>query len=181
WELESGDLLRTFEGHTDSVTSVALSTHGCRAVSGSNDAMLKVWDLESGELLRTLQGHTARVSSVGLSGDGQRALSAADDGTLRLWDVESGKPLRTFAAHTSALTSVAFSGDGRWALSIAYDRTLKLWDLETRPSVTPTPVDACLVSFSGDADMTAVAVDASARYAIAVDALGRIHAFEIRL
>jgi GTPase SAR1 family protein len=46
WDLESGRELRTLEGHTEPVYSVALSSAGRRAVSASHDNTLKVWDLE---------------------------------------------------------------------------------------------------------------------------------------
>jgi len=43
-----GPLLRTLEGHTDSVNSVAVTPDGTRAVSASSDHTLKVWDLSTG-------------------------------------------------------------------------------------------------------------------------------------
>jgi WD40 repeat protein len=58
WELESGRLLRSLEGHTDWVRAVAVSPDGRFIVSGSVDRTVKVWELESGRLLRSLEGHT---------------------------------------------------------------------------------------------------------------------------
>ena len=43
--------LSTLEGHSDDVTSVALSKDGQRVMSGSYDNTVKIWDLFSGELL----------------------------------------------------------------------------------------------------------------------------------
>ena len=43
--------LSRLEGHTSSVTSVAVADDGRRAISGSEDHTLRVWDLESGEEL----------------------------------------------------------------------------------------------------------------------------------
>jgi WD40 repeat protein len=59
WDLESGQTLRTLQGHKDVVSAVAVTPDGRRAVSGSDDATLRLWDLESGQTLRTLQGHTS--------------------------------------------------------------------------------------------------------------------------
>jgi WD40 repeat protein len=58
WELESGRLLRSLEGHTGGVNAVAVSPDGRFIVSGSSDRTVKVWELESGRLLRSLEGHT---------------------------------------------------------------------------------------------------------------------------
>ena len=47
WELESGKETLSLRGHTDSVSSLALSVDGKRLFSGSVDATIKVWDLEA--------------------------------------------------------------------------------------------------------------------------------------
>ena len=59
WDLESGQSIRTLEGHSSRVTGVAITPDGRRAVSASDDKTLRVWDLESGQSLRTLEGHSS--------------------------------------------------------------------------------------------------------------------------
>jgi len=49
--------IRTFEGHTDWVTSVAFSPDGKYILSGSWDTTLKLWDIETGRLIRTFGGY----------------------------------------------------------------------------------------------------------------------------
>ncbi|MBM3495619.1 MAG: WD40 repeat domain-containing protein, partial [Armatimonadetes bacterium] len=128
-------LLRTLEGHTGRVMSVALTADGKRAVSGSDDNTLRVWDLETGKTLRTLEGHTGWVMSVALTADGKRAVSGSDDKTLRVWDMETGKSLRTLEGHTGPVMSVALTADGKRAVSGSGDKTLRVWDLETGKSL----------------------------------------------
>ena len=41
-------LIRTLEGHTASVNSVAVTPDGTKIVSGSLDNTIKVWDIASG-------------------------------------------------------------------------------------------------------------------------------------
>ena len=130
WDLESGQELRTLQGHSAQVLCVALTADGRRAVSGSADHTLKVWDLESGEELRTLEGHHDWVRSVALTADGRRAISGSDDQTLKVWDLESGQALRTLRGHSGWVRSVVLTGDGWRAVSASDDRTLKVWDLE---------------------------------------------------
>jgi len=127
----SKQLSRTFEGHTDSVTSVSWSPDGRCALSGSSDKTLRLWEVSSGKCLRTFEGHTDRVNSVSWSPDGHWALSGSDDKTLRLWEVSSGKYLRTFEGHTSDINSVSWSPDGHWALSGSDDKTLRLWEVSS--------------------------------------------------
>ena len=89
------ELVRTLEGHSWEVYSVAVTADGKRAVSVSRDKTLKVWDLETGRALRTMQGHSSQVNSVAVTADGKRAVSASADTTLKVWDLETGRELRT--------------------------------------------------------------------------------------
>jgi len=61
WDLATGNFLRTLEGHTKSVRSVAVTADG-KVVSASSDKTLKVWNLASSRLCRTPEGHTESVS-----------------------------------------------------------------------------------------------------------------------
>jgi len=136
WDTATGRLLRTLEGHADTVSSVAFSPDGTRVVSGSHDNTVKLWDAASGKVIRTLQGHRLSVTAVAFSPDGRHVVSAGSDGggqdnVLRLWDAATGQPVRTFEGHAGGLTSVAFSRDGTRLLSGAEDKTVRLWDVAT--------------------------------------------------
>ena len=163
WDLESGQTLRTLQGHTGEVYAVAMTRDGRRAVSASDDHTLRVWDLESGQTLRILEGHTDRVSAVAVTPDGRCAVSASDDHTLRVWDLESGQTLRVLVGQTDRVTAVAVAPDGRCAVSASRDATLRVWDLESgqtlrtlecpwdTKAVAVTPDGRVAVSAWGDA------------------------------
>lgn len=124
-------MLRTLEGHSDTIKSVSVTADGRRAVSGSADKTLKVWDLESGACVRTLEGHSEWVTSVSVTPDGRRAVSGSHDKTLRMWDLESGSCLLTLEGHSGWVTSVSVTPDGRLAVSGGWDKTLRVWDLSS--------------------------------------------------
>ncbi|MCX6899021.1 MAG: AAA family ATPase [Verrucomicrobia bacterium] len=130
WDLESGQCLRTLEGHC-SWNSVSVTPDGQRAVSGGNDNTLRVWDLESGRCLRTLEGHSDWVNSVSVTPDGRHAVSGSRGHTLRVWDLESRRCLRTTEGHSGRVNSVSVTPDGRRAVSVSDDHTPRVWDLRS--------------------------------------------------
>ena len=81
WDRASGALLKTIDGHSNSVNSVAFSIDGNQLLSGSRDKTMKLWDRASGALLKTIDGHSDWVNSVAFSIDGNQLLSGSEDKT----------------------------------------------------------------------------------------------------
>jgi WD40 repeat protein/energy-coupling factor transporter ATP-binding protein EcfA2 len=131
WDVKTGKPIHHFSGHGGIVRSVAFSSDGRTALSGSDDRSIRLWDVESGTEIVRFEGHTDKVTGVVFGPDGRTALSASRDQTIRLWDIETGQEIRRFTGHTSAVTSVALSPDGRTVLSGSDDFSIRLWDIET--------------------------------------------------
>lgn len=93
YDAVTGENIRSFTGHSGSVTAVAFSPDGVYALTGSDDHTAKLWDAGTGTLIRTFDGHRNRVKSVAFSPDGKRVLTTSFDGGMRLWDVATGKEL----------------------------------------------------------------------------------------
>jgi WD40 repeat protein len=66
WDLQSGQSLRTLEGHLGWVLEVAITPDGRRAVSASHDSALRVWDLQSGEEIATFTEKLAWIVALSL-------------------------------------------------------------------------------------------------------------------
>src|SRR5260370_16455102 len=131
WDPHTGEHLRTLEGHSPVLTSVAFSPDGGLLASASGDNTIKLWDPHTGEHLRTVEGHSSFVTSVAFSPDGGLLASASRDKTIKLWDPHTGEHLRTLEGHSDEVTSVAFSSYGGPLTSVSGDNTLTPRDFHT--------------------------------------------------
>jgi WD40 repeat protein len=121
----------TLYGHTDAVSSVAISTDGERIVTGSWDGTARVWDARTGQPLRELKGHTESVTSVAISTDGERIVTGSGDCSAKVWDARTGQPLWQLKGHSSRVSSVAISTDGERIITGSWDCSAKVWDART--------------------------------------------------
>src|SRR4028119_1285081 len=106
-------LLRTLEGHSNSVNAVAVTADGKRAISGSSDNTLKIWDLTTGKEEVTLKGHNHWVNAVAVTEDGKRAISGSSDNTLKVWDLTTRDEQFTLTGHSDSVNAVAVTEDGK--------------------------------------------------------------------
>lgn len=115
WDANTGELLRVFSGHKNSLNSVDVSPDTKTIVTSSEDKTVKLWSVATGQLLHTLTGHTGpsdNVKTVAFSPDGKSVLSDGWE-TTKWWDVSTGKLLRSFGDNGNHLTSVSFAPDGQ--------------------------------------------------------------------
>jgi WD40 repeat protein len=134
WEVSTGKILFSLDGHTDRIDAVALSMDESYAASGGRDKTVRVWDLKTGKAVAVLIGHQKEVEALAFSPDRKYVLSGSRDHTMRLWDIEAGKEVRVFA-HSARVTLVRFSPDGRFAVSGDAEGAIRIWDAPTGEEV----------------------------------------------
>ena len=127
WNIASGEDVLSFEGHSQTISSVAFSPDDQFVLTGSFDKTARLWDRDTGAEIRRFEAYS-EVYSVAFSPDGRFVLTGHEDKTARLWDADSGKEVRRFEGHSAPVLSVAFSPDGRFVLTGGLDKTARLWD-----------------------------------------------------
>jgi uncharacterized protein (TIGR02996 family) len=91
WNVDTGKVIATFEGHTGEVREIHRHPDHDRVITMSFDNTLRVWSLATGTCLHTLAGHTAWPRGFVIVGE--RVVSWSLDHTLRTWDLAHGSEL----------------------------------------------------------------------------------------
>lgn len=111
WDVESGEAIRSFEGHTHHVMSIAWQDSGQRLATASADQTIKVWKVESGEQLRTIAGFSHEVTAIAFIGNTAQLIAVAADGSARVLNADDGATLRGLAGAENALYALSISAD----------------------------------------------------------------------
>ncbi len=124
WDLEAGEILRTFDGFSKSVYAVATTPDDRLLAAGGTEKAIRIWTIGTGELIHTFQ-HDKSVYTVAIPPGGRRLASCGDDKTIRMWDLEAGRALWRIDVG-SDVKVVSFSPDGTRLAAGLKDRLVVL-------------------------------------------------------
>jgi WD40 repeat protein len=130
WNLDSGNLIRTIEGETVSISDISISADGRVALAGYLDNNLILWDLEKGMISPDLQGNRVSVDVVTVGQNPTCVITGSKSG-LKIWDLETGKYMRSPEKHVYDIAAVCVTSDGRKFVSGNVNNNLIVWDLES--------------------------------------------------
>ncbi|MYG00628.1 hypothetical protein F4212_16045 [Candidatus Poribacteria bacterium] len=140
-DVETGDHIRTFTGHTDEVRCLAFSPDSRTLASGSGIGMRKktilLWDIDTGSSkvvmdpnwFENFRIHAGVASVLAFSADGQTLASGMKLGDIYLWKTATGEKEKTLHGHSQRISQIFFSADGKTLISASHDGTVLLWDL----------------------------------------------------
>lgn len=124
----TGEFIRSYTGHTDSITFAMFSPNGEWIASASYDRSIIIWDYKKGIIKNVLKGHKDIVWRVAFSSDNKYVVSASDDKKVLIWEIENGNLIATLNSHNKRVNSVAFSPNNKWIISASSDGTAIIWD-----------------------------------------------------
>ncbi|MEU8527099.1 WD40 repeat domain-containing protein [Streptomyces sp. NPDC048629] len=169
WDLETGTLLRTLEGHTGMPRAAWLGPGDRIAATGASDGTVRLWDLGTGRCDAVLRGHTHWVMAVTMSADGSLVASAGgyDDLSIRVWDTATGACTAVLEGRRGNARRMRFTPDGRFLLSSHDGDEMRLWDLAT---------GTCLRTVEAQpGQLGRLAMTADGAYAVSGGDDGRVH------
>ncbi len=140
WDIESGQMVRRWSGHRDTIYALALSPDGQTLASGSYDQKIKLWDVADGKERKTLSGHNGAVFGLAFRPDGKLLASASADRTVKLWDVATGERRDTLSQPLKEQVAVAWSEDGRRLAAAGADNRIRVWQVSPEARETTNPL-----------------------------------------
>lgn len=120
-------LLRTLEGHEDTVRCLAFDAQGLVLASGGADDVVKIWDVASGILRRSLEPDGGTIYSVAFDSRSETLASGANDKKIKIWDYKTGELVRILEGHREAVWALAFDPLADKVASVA-GTSVNLWD-----------------------------------------------------
>ncbi|HZU34473.1 MAG TPA: WD40 repeat domain-containing protein, partial [Gemmataceae bacterium] len=123
WEVATGRVLYTLEGHGAVVNRLAISRDGRWLASASDrgraDPDVRLWDLSKGREVRHFHPRFAWASALAFSSDGRylavggEAPHGGERSVAQVWETATGKEWRVFTGPKGGISCVAWSPDDR--------------------------------------------------------------------
>ncbi len=132
WDVRTGKLIATLEGHTKGIATLAISPDGKTLATGSGDRTIRLWDMMTGKLKDTLEGHKYWITALAFSPDGRYLATAGEREALRLWDAASGRLQAVLEGNFNGTFSLAFSPDSTLLAATAWSESPRIWNVETQ-------------------------------------------------
>lgn len=130
-EIDTQKIVRTFEGHTETISSLQVSQDGKKLLTASWDGTIRLWDVSTGLADKKFVGHVGAVHTAIFCNQERNMFTAGADRVIRYWDVATGKVLKSYEGHSAEVTSLQLTTDEKMLISHSLDGTTKFWNLSS--------------------------------------------------
>lgn len=140
WDLSSGSVIITFQGHKSTIAVLKFDRSGTRLVSGANDSSIILWDLVGETGLFKLKGHKGPISGLEFLSEKYSEenvdeiedylLSCSRDGLIKLWELKSQQCIETHLAHSNECWSMGINETKDLVITSGNKDQVKVWSLD---------------------------------------------------
>jgi WD40 repeat protein len=135
WDPATGEQIRAWQAHDQTINSVAFAPHGQLLVTGSDDSSIRLWNPITGEPIASVPCRSA-VNRLRFSRGGELLALGTAAGLIQIWHVadllnpaKEAKPIHDLQGHTDAITGLDFGADAKRLVSAGSDGGVKIWDV----------------------------------------------------
>lgn len=149
WDIQSGNIVRKFNGHTKNVHSVSITNGGKKAVSGGSDGMIFIWDVDSGAALKSMR--TKSLTTLAVSPDGNYAAAVSEtvpgqQPAVTIYDLSNGLIVSAFNLYTAPQEEISsptgprmittanvllFAPNGRHLVTADRGGMIRIWEVSS--------------------------------------------------
>lgn len=130
YDADQANKIATLTGHTNLVTTLAVSPDDKTLISGSSDDTIRLWDLGARNQTKQIAAGVGGLYSIAVSADGKIVAGGGASNRAKLWNLNSGLPVRTILTHSDAVYGVRFSPNNK-TLATLGNGVIELWDFNT--------------------------------------------------
>lgn len=135
WDVDSEELINSFEIHGDTIESIALNPSSTTLLTASMDEFSAVIDLTLlsdsttpiDEHAKWLTQHVGRVLCTLYHPEGAYFVTGSEDKTIKVWHPDTFNVLVNFDANDDAVYSLAYSANEGVIVSGSADNTVRTW------------------------------------------------------
>ena len=124
------ELLRTYSGHTKSVTDITFNNTGTHFLSASYDRQMKLWDTEYGQCISRFSTgkipHVIRFHPSAASS--HEFLAGMSDKKIVQFDTRSAALTQEYDHHLGPVNTITFVDDNRRFITTSDDKSLRAWE-----------------------------------------------------
>lgn len=131
-EIDTGEEIRNFIGHTDLVNSINLAPSGDKFITASWDGSVRIWDMASGLQIKKIAAHRGGAYNAKFDPSGKYIVSGGDDFLVKLWDASTGEQVSELSGHTGGVGDVNMTSDLKHIISGSRDGSLRIWSVENK-------------------------------------------------
>ncbi|KAL4152712.1 hypothetical protein QTP88_000545 [Uroleucon formosanum] len=117
FNLATGKIIGTFQGHRSAITALTYDTHGHMLVSGSKDTEAVIWSVIAEKGLHRLSGHKGVVTGVQFMNK------------HNLVDLTTGHCFKTLAGHITEVFTFSILRDDDFVVAGSNDAELRTWKI----------------------------------------------------
>ncbi|WP_353571609.1 AAA family ATPase [Candidatus Albibeggiatoa sp. nov. BB20] len=134
FDVETGELVREFVGHEQSVKAVVFYASGQCIISAGNDGQLITWVAGSGKVV-SMQKTDEQIYALALSSNGQYLASGGNSSQVQLWKVledKSIEPLSVLTGNRGSISRIVFNKNDTHVAAVSdAGYPLMIWDVQT--------------------------------------------------
>lgn len=133
-DLNTGEVLSTVPGDTETVSSVAISRNGNQVFVSSRSLQCSHWDVTSMTCVRRWRAHQAPVLHMAIDAQDLYLATGGADRVVKVWDVTEGYLTHQFKGHSGTVLCVLFHHNPRryHLYSSGDDGEVRIWDLKKK-------------------------------------------------